>query len=376
VTTNFPAFPPELLQGCRNALIDYMKIQPGNEVVILNELGSAVDPFVVHCLASVTQEIGAAPHILWTSKLAKGWWQELSPVVRAAIGYADVVVQNISSIGKTHMLDLMLEKKVRRFRNYASDFATMSSDWARFPVEVQDYLERKVNTMLIEAGTYRVAADDGTDISGEISKRLTAWRRDLKRSGGMNVSFPPSVFRASDSLNANGVIMVYSTYPWGARRVGLPEIRFQNPVKLVIENNYVVHIEGGWEAELYRKLFEEQATRIGQRSYYVDSWHSGASPRAFVPFDPRVDPDRFDHLAHNHECWFHFHLGGLSQKEGSKSQVVDHINAVCMNPTVYLGGQKVWEKGHLTAWNDPELREIAARYGDPDVLFAPRPIWE
>jgi 2,5-dihydroxypyridine 5,6-dioxygenase len=372
---NLPAFPPELLEGCRNALVDYMKIAPGNQVVILNELGTYVDPFVIHALATVVQEIGAEPHILWTKKLEKAWWQELSPVVRAAVGYADVVVQNIATIGKTHLLDLMLEKKVRRFRNYASDMSIMTSEWARFPVEVQDYLERKVNTMLIEARTYRVVTGEGTDIAGEVSTRIAAWRKDLKRSGGMNVSFPPSVFRASESLNANGVIMVHATYPWGARRVGLPEIRFSRPVKLVVEKNHVVHIEGGWEAERYRKLFEEQAAVIGQRSYYIDSWHSGSNPRAFVPFDPRQDPDRFDHLAHNHECWFHFHIGNLSNKEGAKTQLAQHINAVCMNPTVYLGGEKVWENGRLTIWNDPELRQIASKYGDPNILFAPRPIW-
>ena len=91
---NLPAFPPELLEGCRNALVDYMKIAPGNQVVILNELGTYIDPFVVHALATVIQQIGAEPHILWTKKLEKAWWQELSPVVRAAVGYADVVVQN------------------------------------------------------------------------------------------------------------------------------------------------------------------------------------------------------------------------------------------------------------------------------------------
>lgn len=370
-----PAFPPELMEGCRNALLNYAKIEPGNQVLILNELGTYVDPFVVHALATVIEEAGAEPHILWTKKLEKTWWQKLSPVVRGAVANADVLVQNIATIGKTHILDLILEKKVRRFRNYATDIATMTSDWARFPVELQDYLETTVNTMLIEAKTYRVITDDGTDISGEVLPRIAPWRKNLKRSGGMVITFPPGIFRATESLNAYGVIMVHGTYPWGARRVGLPELRFSQPVKLVVENNHVVHIEGGWEADRYRKLFEEQAAVVSDRAYYVDCWHSGTCPRAFVPFDPRQDPDRYDHLAHSHESWFHFHIGNISYKDPTKTQLAEHINAVCMNPTVYLDGEKLWEKGRLTIWSDPKLREIASKYGDPDILCAPKPIW-
>jgi hypothetical protein len=370
-----PTYPPELLAGCRNLLVSYGGIKRGDQVVILSELGTYIDPIVVSAQATIVEEQGADAHILWTPKLANTWWQDLSKTVRGAVAESDVVVQNIYSIGKTHLLDLMLNKGVRRIRNYASDVAVMTSDWARFPVEVQDAIELKINTKLAEAKTFRVTTRDGSDFSGEIAPRIAPWRKDTKRSGGMNVTFPPGVFRASEAEHTNGVMVVWSTYPWGARRVGLPEIRFENPVRLTIEDNYVVHFEGGWEAEAYRRLFEEHTQTIGRQAYRVDSFHCGSSPLAFTPFAPQMDPSRFDHLIHEHESWFHFHIGSLSDKATDRTQRAEHVNAVMQQPTVYLDGEKVWDNGHLVAWNDPDMQEIGRKYGDPAVLFSQRPIW-
>jgi hypothetical protein len=368
-------FSPELLQGCRNLLINYGGIKSGDEVVILSELAPSVEPIVVSAQAAVLEQLGAQFHILWTPRLTAGWWQDLSSVVRGAIAEADVVVQNMVSIGKTHLLDLMLERGVRRIRNYATDVAVMSSDWARFPVEVQDHLELVINSRLADSKTFRVTTADGTDIIGEIAPRIAPWRRDTKRSGGLNVTFPPGVFRASEVQNANGVLWVHATYPWGARRVGLSETRFSKPVKLFVEDNRVVNIEGDHEAELYRRLFEYHVASIGQDSYKIDSFHSGSSPRAFTPMAPQQDPDRFDHLIHEHESWFHFHIGSLSDKEARKTQQALHVNAVLNEPTVYLDGEKVWDKGRLEIWDSDELRSIASKYGDPEVISASRPIW-
>lgn len=372
---DFTAFSPELIRGCRNLLQSYGGIKEGEEVVILCEIAPTVEPKVVAMQAATLEMIGARPHILWTPRLQRGWWQDLSPVVRGAVREANVVLQNLVTIGKTHLLDLMLENGVRRIRNYATDEAVLASDWAQFPVEIQDYLELEINTQLANAKTFRVTTAEGTDISGEIAQRIAPWRRDTKRSGGLNVSFPPGVFRATESHAANGVLYVHSTYPWGARRVGLPETRFFRPVKLVVENNYVVHFEGGWEAEAYRRLFEHHVPALGPDAYKLDSFHSGSSPKAFTPMAPQQDPDRFDHLIHEHESWFHFHIGSLSDKAVNTTQHAQHVNAVLNEPTVYLDGQKVWDRGRLDIWQTSEMRSIAEKYGDPDVISASRPIW-
>jgi hypothetical protein len=364
------AFPPELMRGVRNCAIHYGGIKKGDQVVILCELGTYLDPIVVQAEATVCQEVGAEVQVLWTKRLTDTWWDELSPTVRAAIGAANVLLQNQHSIGKTHLLDLMIDKKVRRIRNYATDAIIMSSEWANFPVELQDMLEIKVNSRLQQSKTYRIVTPKGTDITGEIATTIRPWRKDIKRSHGMNITFPPGVFRAMESLNARGVIACEGTYPWGARRYGLPETGFKDTVMLTVENNRVTHVEGGWEAERYKVAIERSAQINGERAYEIDSFHSGMSPQAFASFYPKVDPDRWDHLMHNHENWFHFHVGGLSTKDFRQSQVVDHVPAICRDATVYLDGEIMTKNGRLWAWDDPELQEAAKKFGDPNALFA------
>lgn len=372
-----PVFPPELLTGARNCVVNYGGIKAGDQVVILTELGSYVDEIVVMALATVCNEVGAEVQTIYTKRLLNSWWESLSPSVRAAIGAADVVLQNMDTIGKTHLLDLMLNKKTRRIRNYATDQVLLSSDWARWPVELQDLVELKVNGRLAASTEYRITTTAGTDITGKIAKSIRPWRVDQKRSGGMNVTFPPSVFRAQESEEARGVIAVQGTYPWGARRYGLPETFFDNPVLLTVEDNSVVNVAGGWEADRYRQAIEETAATIGDRAYAVDSFHSGMSPKAFTSFAPRVDPDRWEHVMHNHENWFHFHIGGLSTKDTTNDshQHVEHINAICRNATVYLDGEIMAVNGRLSIWDDPEIVEIATKYGTPAALFAPTEVW-
>jgi hypothetical protein len=183
-----PAFPPELLRGVRNCAINYGGIKKGDQVVILSELGTYIDPVVVQAQATVCQEAGAEVQVLWTRSLTNTWWEELSPTVRAAIAAADVVLQNMNSIGKTHLLDLMIDKKVRRIRNYATDVMLMCSDWANFPVEIQDLVEVKVNTSLEKAKTYRITTPAGADITGEIATTIRPWRKDIKRSQGIAIT--------------------------------------------------------------------------------------------------------------------------------------------------------------------------------------------
>jgi hypothetical protein len=372
-----PTFSPELLAGARNCAIAYGGIKAGDQVIILTELGTYVDPIVVQALATVCQEAGAEVQTVFTKRLLNSWWESLSPIVRGAIAEADVVLQNMDTIGKTHLLDLMLNKGTRRIRNFATDEVLMSSDWARWPVELQDVVELKVNGRLVESDSYRITTPAGTDLSGRISRNVAAWRKDKKRSGGMNVSFPPSVFRAMESIEANGVIAVEGTYPWGARRYGLPETYFESPVMLTVEDNQVVGVSGGWEADRFRKAIEDNVAKIGERAYAIDSWHSGMSPRAFTSFTPKVDPDRWDHVMHNHENWFHFHIGGLSVKETATTdhQHVEHINAVGRNSTVYLDGELMARDGRLWIWEDPEIVAIAAKFGDPEAMFAPTEVW-
>ncbi|MFT5350048.1 MAG: hypothetical protein ACI9MF_000863, partial [Gammaproteobacteria bacterium] len=46
-----------------------------------------------------------------------------------------------------------------------------------------------------------------------------------------------------------------------------------------------------------------------------------------------------------------------------------HKDFVLFRPTLIVDGEVIIDKGHLLALDDPEIRAIAAKYGDPDTLL-------
>lgn len=48
---------------------------------------------------------------------------------------------------------------------------------------------------------------------------------------------------------------------------------------------------------------------------------------------------------------------------------VQHMDTELYFPTYYVDGKKIVDNGHLLALDDPEIREVAAKYGDPDELL-------
>jgi 2,5-dihydroxypyridine 5,6-dioxygenase len=42
-------------------------------------------------------------------------------------------------------------------------------------------------------------------------------------------------------------------------------------------------------------------------------------------------------------------------------------------PTITVGGEKIVEHGNLLLLDDPEVREVAARFGPPEILLDSNP---
>jgi hypothetical protein len=66
---------------------------------------------------------------------------------------------------------------------------------------------------------------------------------------------------------------------------------------------------------------------------------------------------------------FHFHLGGSKEVAGYDYPYMWHISVELDSPTVYLDGELFVGAGYLPVYDDPELREFAAKFADPDDLF-------
>jgi hypothetical protein len=46
-----------------------------------------------------------------------------------------------------------------------------------------------------------------------------------------------------------------------------------------------------------------------------------------------------------------------------------HIDLEMYSPTVIIGDKKIVDRGRLTALDDPQVRAVAKRFGNPDELL-------
>jgi hypothetical protein len=368
--------PAEVLAGARNCVIEWAGVKEGQNVLILAEISPNVEEIAIEALAAVAEQAGANVQVMWVRQLLKSWWEDVPPVVIAAYRAADVVIHSHYSIGRAHKpIHKAIEDGTIRVRNYGTTARILGSPWARFPIGLYNEIDGRMIAKLRAAKTFRATTEAGTDVSGELIGSLRHFDGVKIRSKGRNRPFPPGPHIPMKTANGAGVIFTNNTYPWGARLWGLPETFFKEPVKITVEAGRVTKIEGGREAELMQKAFDFIATKakVGDEIYRLDSFHTGMHHMAFTPVPPEIDPDLWWHLMHHHPGWFHFHLGGDPDRDYG-TQYMTHITASCFNATVWLDGEKIYDRGRLLLLDDPELIEIAKQYGDPDELFAYKPL--
>lgn len=62
--------------------------------------------------------------------------------------------------------------------------------------------------------------------------------------------------------------------------------------------------------------------------------------------------------------------GGHGKVGRTTGMAPAHYGVVTFEPTLTADGEAIIERGEMTVFRDPEIREVAAKYGDPDLLLA------
>ncbi len=372
-----PLFSNQILAGARNCIVECARIKEKDNVLILNLIGDRSNPAddeAVQALATTAQQQGARVQILWTTGMEKSWWDEVPPIVIGAFQAADVVINNTLSIGRPikAVREAMFGKGITMVRNMATTVEVLSSEWSTYPFALSDEITKSVGSRLDAGKTWRITHPNGTDIGGEIGPAPTKGTGHRKygehRREGRNRPFPQGCFNPMTSVKAKGIIVFDRTLPWEARHIGVPEMKFKEPLRVTVENNSMVHFEGGPEAAAYRRFYEGLVPYLGDDAWNVSGWHAGIHPKARIYGPPERNPDVYHRGVHNNPGVLHFHLGGSIGKEYNYP-FMWHLSNEIEGATVYIDGKLLYREGHLTVLDDPALRKFAGQFGDPDVLL-------
>lgn len=131
----------------------------------------------------------------------------------------------------------------------------------------------------------------------------------------------------------------------------------------------MVAIEGGAEAEALQRFLEEMLPRSGDGVYAFDTMHFGVHPQASIcPHQcPNVLQRRV--IDHSHACNIHFHVGAPLDTNDAYPYWM-HCTGDIRTATWEVGDTLVYDRGYLTALDDPAVIAVAAKYPDRPGLGA------
>ena len=350
-----------LKEGARNCVLNYSGIGPGENVLVWIDRDEPPEPGVAEAMIEAAEEAGATVTLLQDRAPEFRLGERMSAATEAALQASHSVIQllpllNVASIDNIHILRCLFEYDLRITACMTPTRALLASDWARYPIEIARTIMRK-SAGLVQDAEFHMTEPTGTDIRG----RLKAWPDGAgfsgggKLRGGAWIFFPFGNVALYPAPPVNGRI-VFETWEGTA---GI----LSEPVDLLIKDQRVVQCSGGEEA----RWFNEMMKRYPNADYCCEiTW--GISP--VVSLREGLKQRACDTLLYRRAGVYHIGFG-LWPFEGIWSDF--HWDGGGLKPTLDHAGQRVIDAGRLLILDDPEVREVAAKYGDPDALLAEVP---
>ena len=254
------------------------------------------------------------------------------------------------------------------------------SGTVEFPPDLAEALDKKLWEMLLKARKVRITDPEGTDISWTVKREDQ--EKAMARSGsdvvyrGHIMSHPPLDLK--DVLDVKGVIAGTSNH------AGVfPHI------KVYIENNEITEIEAGgaygesWKAVLEKYKDVQWPGSPGPGMGWLYEVAIGTNPKATRPANAMHESRRIWSWERARTGIIHWGIGvvggalpggPISKWANERDLPEGHFHVHTYFTTFEIETEdgekiKVLDKGHLTALDDPEIRALAAQYGDPDQLL-------
>ena len=354
---------PETLRRQASVFVErWAKVRPGERVLVLAD--DTTDPAVARAVCDCARATGADVTLIEMARPDSAW-AEPSEVVLGAMKRAQKCLSLALVYHDRRTTIARREHGMAMFFLLPPVAAALAGSAARFPIELCTEIGRQCALRLRAARRLRVTSARGTDLSADLDPRnctadpggwLEVWdpgRTVGTTPGEGSNTFPPGVVLAYPSPGTcEGVAVV-------EHQVGVGPIASQ--LTLRYEGGRCVGARGegaGTLAELVAG--HEHATEVAEIAW-------GTNPHQTLSLATTRNP--ID--AERHSGTVHIGIGP-SPIFGSRTTSRLHLDSLVIKPSVLLDDEPIMEAGHLLVLDLPEVRELAARFGDPDELLRER----
>ncbi|MFC1910588.1 hypothetical protein ACFLXC_04815 [Chloroflexota bacterium] len=350
------------------------RVKARKEVLLLAHLDglyggdNMVDREAISWIQSAVQYRGANVSVLWIDEVAKPHAWRFPPVVKAAIGACDVLIN--------HSFDIVVEELVefRRFlggtklvmvRNFATTAPLLCTKWAQTPQELVNEIRYQASLPVKKGLKLLMTDDNGTHLEGVIDpagEPKSPWPNtySLRREeAGAYRPWPEWAHPPIGVGKANGVFVFDCMLSWWPRYMGISPY-FTKPVRLDIKDGKITTITGGDEAEALKSFMAMMKQKLGDAVYNFNCLHFGVHPQAKV--EPYQCPNTLHRrlIDHSHSSNIHVHIG--APEPDDKYAYWLHMTGDIRTASMWIGDTQMYDKGHLFALDRPAVRAIAAKY--------------
>ena len=348
------------------------RIEAGQRVLIVAAFDGVggghniVDRETVELIFNGAQRLRADPSVLWLDMTQGDAANRVIPsILEHAVAGADVVVslvQDLSWEENTDFRSLLRANKVPVLRNMATTVGMLSSPWGQLPYELVAQIRFAIGSVMEDSARFTIRHENGTNIEGKVGLPLggSSFKSfTQRRTNDLYRPFPEGVYVPMSTKALDGELVFDSMMPSAAHYIGVP-FRFDDPVKVTIEDRYVRKIEGGAEARAVEDFLAAASEEFGEDVYHASGFHGGVHPYASLSPDTCRSELYREFVEHHHISSVHFHLATSVQRRdiGHRLQFTAEVRGTDFK----VNDVDVLEHGRSCAMQDASVLDVASRY--------------
>jgi hypothetical protein len=354
----------DLMEGARNCVVGMANVRPGEKVIVLTDTSPNVSPLVVEAILIAIDEVKANGSLL----ISKPWDPRLTEKPSAFVEECIYRADKVISIYALENAAICWSKEVMRaqweYGAYVISFCSiteeqMASEFARFPAEVFFKIATKVGETFYAGKHFELSSKNGTKLSGEIDPRrvIVGGSCNPVPYPGLPACwsfFPPGRLAFYPVGKVEGTLIADLLEGWLGGAV-------DEPVRLTVKDHWVTQVEGGAAAAWFKKRMD----RYPNGNYVAE---------VAMGLNPKVDLVRglgfpIDTEYNSMSGLFHEGVGNSLAVGGPVFSKI-HQDISQERATMLIDSKPFVVDGHLVVLDDSEVREVAKKYGNPDILLA------
>jgi 2,5-dihydroxypyridine 5,6-dioxygenase len=352
----------ELVERARIFVEQWAKVEAGERVLVLAD--DETDREVAHAVLVAARATGADVTFIEMPRPDSAW-AEPSEVVLGAMKHAQKCLSLALVYHDRRTTVARREYGMAMFFLLPPVPSTLSGPASYYPIELCAEIGRQCALRLRASREIRISSRRGTDFCALLDPRnctadpggwLEAWDpgRVIGRTPGEGSNtFPPGVVLAYPDPGSVEGTAVYEHH------VGVGPVASHLAVRY--ENGRCIAAQGEGAEKLASIVAGiEYATDVAELAW-------GTNPHQTLTLGTERNP--ID--AERHAGTVHVGIGP-SPIFGSRTTSRLHLDGLIVKPSIFLDGEPVMKDGHLLVLDLPEVREVAARFGDPDELLRER----